>query len=89
MCIRAYLVLQTKSDASPSIISELARKPGIVTVDVLESSPNLILVVQAEKRQELAGYIEQALDSVESNIKDLRFFIGRENQLPILNPITV
>jgi hypothetical protein len=87
MCIRAYLVLLTEGDTSPSIISELRRKPGIVAVDILEGSPNLILVIQAEKRQELVGYIEQALDSVESKIKDLRFFIGRENHVPILTPV--
>lgn len=86
MCIRAYLVLQTDGETSPEIISDLLRKPGIVTVDLLEGSPNLILVIQAEKRQELVGYIDQALDSVESTVKDLRFFIGRENHVPIVTP---
>ena len=89
MCIRAYLVLQTDGETSPSIISDLLGKPGIVAVDLLEGSPNLILVIQAEKRQELVGYIEQALDSVESTIKDLRFFIARENHVPILTPTAV
>lgn len=89
MCIRAYLILQTEEDISQEIINDLLNNPGIVTVDLLEGSPNLILIIEAEKRQELVIYIQQALDSVESTIKDLRFFIGRESRLPILNAATV
>lgn len=88
MCIRAYLVLQTEVDISREIMNDLLNKPGIVTVDLLEGSPNLILIIEAEKRQELVEYIQQALDSVESTVKDLRFFIGRESRLPILNVAT-
>jgi len=88
MCIRAYLVLQTKSDRSQEIISDLFNKPGIVTVDLLEGSPNLIVIVEAEKRQELVEFIVQALDSVESITKDLRFFIGRESHMSILAEAT-
>lgn len=84
MCIRAYLVLQTDGDKSQEIISDLLNKPGIVTVDLLEGSPNLIVVVEAEKRQELGGFIVQALDSVEFITKDLRFFISRESHTSIL-----
>jgi nitrate reductase NapAB chaperone NapD len=88
MCIRAYLVLQTDGDKSHEIISDLLSKPGIVTVDQLEGSPNLIVVVEAEKRQELVGSIVQALDLVESVTQDLRFFIGRESHLSILAEVT-
>jgi len=88
MCIRAYLVLQTEADISREIMDDLLKKPGIVTIDLLEGSPNLILVIEAEKRQELVMCIQQALDSVESTIKDLRFFIGRESRLPIVNVAT-
>ncbi len=88
MCIRAYLVLQTDSDKSQEIVSDLLKKPGIVMVDQLEGSPNLIVVVEAERRQELGGSIIQALDLVESVTKDVRFFIGRESHLSILAEVT-
>jgi hypothetical protein len=84
MCIRAYLVLQTDIDKSREIIGDLHNKPGIVTADLLEGSPNLMVVIEAEKRQELVGFIMQALDSVESMTKDLRFFISRESHTSIL-----
>jgi nitrate reductase NapAB chaperone NapD len=84
MCIRAYLVLQTDGDKSQEIASDLLDKPGIVTVDLLEGSPNLIVVVEAEEQQELVGFIVQALDLVESITKDLRFFISRESHTSIL-----
>jgi nitrate reductase NapAB chaperone NapD len=88
MCIRAYLVLQTDGDKSQEIIGDLLNKPGIVTVDLLEGSPSLIVVVEAEKRQELVGFIMQTLDSVESITEDLRFFIGRERHTSILAEVT-
>jgi len=88
MCIRAYLVLQTDGDKSQEIIGDLLNKPGIVTVDLLEGSPSLIVVVEAEKRQELVGFIMQVLDSAESITKDLRFFIGRESHTSILAEAT-
>jgi hypothetical protein len=86
MCIRAYLVLQTDGAKSQEVISDLLNKPGIVTVDWLEGPPNLIVVVvvEAETRQELVRFIEQTLDLVESITRDLRFFIGRESHLSFL-----
>jgi hypothetical protein len=83
MCIRAYLAMQTDGDISQEVIDDLLNKPGIVAVDLLEGSPNLIVVVEAKKRSELGGYILQALDTVEFITKDVRFSIGRESHLPI------
>jgi hypothetical protein len=84
MCIRAYLLLQTSENTSQEIVDALLEKPGVVTADLLEGLPNLILVIEAERREELAGYIIRALDLVEFGIQDLRFFIGRESHQPIL-----
>jgi nitrate reductase NapAB chaperone NapD len=84
MCIRAYLVLQTDGAKSQEVIRDLLNKPGIVTADWLEGPPNLIVVVEAETRQELVRFIEQTLDLVESITRDLRFFIGRESHLSFL-----
>jgi hypothetical protein len=81
-------LLQTAENTSQDIIYALSEKPGVVMVDLLEGLPNLILVIEAEKREELASYIVQALDSVEFRIQDLRFFIGRESYQPILTAAT-
>jgi hypothetical protein len=83
MCIRAYLLLQT-AETSEELVDALLDKPGVVTVDILEGLPNLILVIEAEVQDDLADYIVQALDPVQFRIQDLRFFIGRENYKPIL-----
>jgi hypothetical protein len=89
MCIRAYLLLQTEGDKSLDIVGNLLNRPGIVTVDVLEGMPNLMLIVEAEKRHELVGVITQVLDSVEPITKDLRFFIGRESPMSISSGVPV
>jgi hypothetical protein len=84
MCIRAYLLLQTAENTSPEIFDDMLEKPGVVTADVLEGTPNMILVIEAERRDELAGYIMRALDNVQFRIHDFRFFIGRESYQPVL-----
>lgn len=84
MCIRAYLVLQTVGKKSQQVVSELSSKPGVVMVDLLEGSPDLIIVLEAAQRQDLGAYIMKALDSVESITEDLRFFIARESKVPNL-----
>lgn len=71
MCIRAYLLLQTDVEKSRHLISDLCAKPGVVTVDLLEGSPNLIIVIEAAKRQELVEFIVPVLDSVDSMTEDL------------------
>ena len=88
MCIRAYLVLQTNGEKPHELINKMLNMPGIVTVDSLEGSPGLLVLVEAEKRPKLVKFIVDILDSVEFSIKDLRFFIGRESQMPILDEVT-
>jgi hypothetical protein len=83
------MVLQTEADKYQEMISDLLSKPGIVIVDLLEGSHDLIVVVEAKKRRELVGFIVQTLDSLEPAIKDLRFFIGRESHTSILAEVTV
>jgi len=84
MCIRAYLLLQTLKNTPQETIDAILEKPGIVTADLVDGLPNLIMVIEAEKREELAGHITQVLDSVEFTVQDLRFFIGRESHQPLL-----
>ncbi len=88
MCIRAYLLLQTKTGVTQEKILELLNRPGIIAADVLEGTLNLMLVLEAGQRNELVRDIEQALDSVEP-INDLRLFIGRDEYSPIPSAVGV
>lgn len=54
------------------IASILKTKAGVITVDVLDGYPNLIAILEAESRQELAELTAQAIDSVETMTKSLQ-----------------
>jgi hypothetical protein len=82
MCIRAYMVVDTVGGKSQQLVNDLRRKQGVVHVDLLEGSPDLIIVVEAAERGELVGFIMKVLESVTTITKDLRFFIAPESALP-------
>jgi hypothetical protein len=50
----------------------LRGQPGVKMVDVLEGPPDVIVMLQARSRLELAELTSQALVSVESMTEDLK-----------------
>jgi hypothetical protein len=50
----------------------LRGKAGVQMIDVLEGSPNVIMVLQARSRQQLAEFTNQALLSVEPMTENLQ-----------------
>jgi hypothetical protein len=50
----------------------LQGRAGVRAVDVLEGSPNVIMVLQTRNRRQLAEFTNQALSSVESMTEDLQ-----------------
>ena len=54
MNARVYILLDIVHGKSEYVIQALRGKPGVVMVDPLEGPPDVILVVEAPKRQKLA-----------------------------------
>lgn len=72
MSAKVYLVLSSVNKKPMQIASILKTKAGVITVDVLDGYPNLIAILEAESRQELAELTAQAIDSVETMTKSLQ-----------------
>ena len=72
MSARVYIVINTIDNKSEQIAPILKTKAGVTIVDVLEGSPSLIMMLEAESRQELADLAVRAIASVEAVTKSLQ-----------------
>jgi hypothetical protein len=65
MSDRAYILLDIVEGKAEQATEVLQESPGVVMADALECPPDVIVVMEAPKRQQLAKLIIQALASVE------------------------
>ncbi len=69
---RAYILLNIIEDKTSQIVRILRSKAGVGMIDVLDGSPNVIMMVEAHDRQRLAELTVAALASVENMTEDLK-----------------
>ena len=65
MNAKAYILIDVADGRSEQVVKALWNKPGVVAVDYVEGPPDVIMVVRAGERQELAERVIDALVSVE------------------------
>ena len=66
MSDRAYILLDIVDGKAEQATEVLKESPGVVMADALEGPPDVIVVMEAPKRQQLAKLTIQALASVET-----------------------
>lgn len=66
MSDRAYVLLHIVDGKAEQAVKVLRKSPGVVMADALEDPPDVIIVIEAPERQQLAELTVQALASVES-----------------------
>jgi len=66
MSDRAYILLDIVDGKAEQVTKVLRENHGVVMVDALEGPPDVIIVMEAPKRQQLAKLTIQALASVET-----------------------
>jgi hypothetical protein len=69
---RAYVLLRLAKGDPNRVAQSLRHKLGVLMADPLEGPPDVIVVVDAPGRQELADLTVQALSSVENMIENVR-----------------
>ncbi|MDD5702221.1 MAG: hypothetical protein PHU23_09255 [Dehalococcoidales bacterium] len=72
MSDRVYLLLDVVEGKADYVAGKLRRIAGIRIVDVMDGQPDVIAVIEAPERLELAGITMQVFSSVENMIEDLR-----------------
>ena len=78
MSYRAYILLEIVDGKAEQVPEVLRENPGVVMVDALEGPPDVIIVVEAPKRQQLAKLTIQALASVETMTEHVRLLPARD-----------
>ena len=63
--MRAYVLLQADSNRCNDAVTTLKRQPGVVSVDRVEGPPDIVVLLEARDRSELASILIAALSSVE------------------------
>jgi hypothetical protein len=77
MTQRAYLLMDITDGKYREVIRSLGNKPGVIMVDMLEGPPDILVVVEAGTRQELAELTVEALSSVENYAENVQLLPGR------------
>ena len=69
---RVYVLIDAIEGKAGRVAQMLRGQPGVKMVDVLEGPPDVIVMLQARSRLELAELTNQALVSVESMTEGLK-----------------
>lgn len=78
MGTKVYVLLDIIEGKLEQVVQTLRGKPGVVGVDLLEGSPNVIVVVEAPERKKLAEQTIQALASVETMTEGVQLLPTRD-----------
>jgi hypothetical protein len=74
---RVYVLLQSLADHHSEVVKKLKKQAGVVTVDLVEGPPDIVLVIEAPDRQQLASVLMNALSSVQDVTEGLELFPTR------------
>ena len=75
---KAYILLDIVDGKAEQAVKVLRESLGVIMVDALESLPNVLMVMEAPERQQLAKQTMQALASVETITEHVCLLSARE-----------
>ena len=94
MVYRVYILLHIVDGKAVQLVQVLQGKPGVIIVDVLESSPvvmlenppNVIMMIQAPERQQLAKLTIEALATVDALTEQVHLLPARDRSTAGASP---
>ncbi len=69
---RAYVLLQSTGNSRDQVVRTLRRQRGVVAVDLVEGPPDVVVVMEASDRPELASLLMKAMTSVQQMTEGLQ-----------------
>jgi hypothetical protein len=69
---KAYVLMDVVDGKCDQVTRTLRGGPGVITVDLLEGPPQVVMVVEASERQRLARLTVQAIAEVEMMTEDIQ-----------------
>jgi hypothetical protein len=68
---RVYILLDIVDGKSEEVAQSLQGRPGVVKADLLEGSPNLLVICETFSRQKLAELTVEVLAAVEQDTENV------------------
>jgi len=68
---KVYLLLDIVDGMAAQVAQVLRESPGVATAETIEGPPDVVVVIEAPKRQRLAEYTSDVLALVDPLIEDL------------------
>jgi len=65
MSFKAFVIMDSPAEKTANMIRTLRKKTGVVSVDLVEDSQQVIMVVEAPERRRLAKLTVQAISSAD------------------------
>ena len=84
---RVYVLLEVMDGKTEQVVRVLQQVPGVVTVEALEGPPDVVVVIEAPERKQLAKRTIAAMGSVERLIEQVRLLPARDGQNTVINKL--
>ena len=75
---KVYILIDVIDDSAEEVTRVLRGKLGVVIVDALEGPPDVVVLIEAPKREQLAKWTIEALGSVEMLTEQVRLLPTRD-----------
>ena len=75
---KVYILLDVMDGKSEQVVHVLQEIPGVLMVDALEGPPDIVVIIEAPEREQLAKWTIEALSSVEMLTKQVRLLPTRD-----------
>jgi hypothetical protein len=81
MSVRAYMLLDIMDRSCEYAVQMLRSRAEVVLADRLEGYPNIIAIVEAADRQNLAEAMMPILECIDGITEDLHLLVTRDNEI--------
>ena len=75
---KVYILLDVMDGKAEQVVQVLQEIPGVLMVDALEGPPDIVVVIEAPEREQLAKWTIDALASVEMLTEQVRLLPTRD-----------
>jgi len=86
MSARAYILLNIVQGKAEEALRTLRCRLGVVMADALEGPPDIIVLLEAKERLQLAEFLIYTLASIDNITADLRLLVTPDNTIPLSCP---
>ncbi len=84
MSARVYLLLDVAASRPGEVAEILSEQDDVRTIDLLESQPDMLVMIEANDRHSLAELAVRAMGGIEQMVEQVRLLPTRDGMSPAL-----